>query len=366
MAASIFVAGIGQHTGKTVVSLGLMAGLTRRGYRVHYMKPVGQQFVQMGSDMVDKDVALINTVYDLSTPPKAASPISIPSGYTRQFILGGDDSGPLLQQIHDSYDIIARDADIVVIEGTGHAGVGSVIGLSNARVAHELGSQVILITGPGIGQPIDQFTVNRALLDVEGVKILGVVTNKLWEDRMDEVAYPLRIWLGREGIPLLGALPLRPVLAEMTLRHIVDGIDADVISGHRHLDDTIHECIVGAAPARRLIETVEPGMLIIMPGDRDDLVLAAVSSYSGLGCEPQPGPAVCLTTGLLPNEAILRLVRAAEMPTITSEIGTYELTSRISDLVAKIGPEDDEKLRVAEQLVADYVDLDAIVEAVIH
>ena len=365
MAASIFVAGIGQHSGKTVVSLGLIAGLTRRGYRVHYMKPVGQQLVQMGPDLVDKDVALIHAVYDLPTPPKAASPISIPSGYTRQFILGGDDSRPLLEEIRDSYDIVAEGADIVVVEGTGHAGVGSVIGLSNARVARELGSQVLLITGAGIGQPIDQFAVNRALLEAEGVKVLGVVSNKVWEDRMDEVAHPLRIWLEGEGVALLGTIPSRPVLAEMTLRQIVDGIKADVISGHQHLDETIHECIIGAASARRLIDLIQPGMLMIMPGDRDDLVLAAVSSYSGLVGEPQTGAAVCLTTGLLPSESILRLIRAAQMPTIASETGTYELTSRISDLVAKIGPEDDEKLRVAEQLVAEYVDMDAIVAAVL-
>jgi len=43
VAVSIFVAGTGQHSGKTLVSLRLVAALTRCGYQVHYMKPVGQR-----------------------------------------------------------------------------------------------------------------------------------------------------------------------------------------------------------------------------------------------------------------------------------------------------------------------------------
>ena len=118
MAVSIFVAGTGQHSGKTLVSLGLVAALTQCGYRVHYMKPVGQRAVRMGADLVDEDVALINKVYNLPTPPRAGNPVTIPSGYTRQFLMGAHESEPLMEEIRHSYQVIARDADIVVIEGT--------------------------------------------------------------------------------------------------------------------------------------------------------------------------------------------------------------------------------------------------------
>ncbi len=82
MAANIFIAGTGQHSGKTLMSLGLVAALTRRGYRVHYMKPVGQRAVKVGSEIVDEDVALVNEVFDLPTPPKAGK---------RRAIVGGTD-----------------------------------------------------------------------------------------------------------------------------------------------------------------------------------------------------------------------------------------------------------------------------------
>ena len=57
--------------------------------------------------------------------------------------------------IRDAYEKIAKDNDLVIIEGTGHAGVGSVLNLSNATVAHLLDANVIMISSGGVGKPID-------------------------------------------------------------------------------------------------------------------------------------------------------------------------------------------------------------------
>ncbi len=364
MAASIFIAGTGQHSGKTLVSLGLVAALTRRGYRVHYMKPVGQRAIRVGADIVDEDVALINDVFDLPTPPKAGNPITIPSGYTRQFLLGAADSEPLMDDICDSFAVIAKGADIVIVEGTGHAGVGSVLGLDNARVARELGCQAIIVTGGGIGRPIDDFSLNGRCFEAEGVPVLGIISNKVQESKLEYVSEPLRVWFERRQLRLLGIIPYQPVLAEITLGQIAREIGAEVISGREHMDIKIRESIIGAAFPHRLIDLFQPGVLVIMPGDRDDLVLAVFSSYCGVCNEPQGGAAVCLTSGLLPSENILRIVRAGQMPVIAAEEGTFKLASQISDLVAKIMPNDEKKLELAEEIVDKHVDIAAIEQAI--
>ena len=41
---------------------------------------------------------------------------------------------------------MTRDGEILLIEGTGHAGVGAVIGLSNATVAAMLGAPAIIVS----------------------------------------------------------------------------------------------------------------------------------------------------------------------------------------------------------------------------
>jgi hypothetical protein len=46
---------------------------------------------------------------------------------------------------------LERKCDFLTIEGTGHAGVGSILKLSNARVARMLDAPVLMVTGGGIG-----------------------------------------------------------------------------------------------------------------------------------------------------------------------------------------------------------------------
>ena len=65
----------------------------------------------------------------------------------------------------------SRDHDVLLIEGTGHAGVGAVIGLSNAAVAAELGAPAIIVSEGGVGRPIDEIVLNASLFAKQGVHV---------------------------------------------------------------------------------------------------------------------------------------------------------------------------------------------------
>lgn len=45
----------------------------------------------------------------------------------------------------------------------GHVGVGSVVGLSNARVARELGLEIVLVANGGLGSTFDELELNRTV-----------------------------------------------------------------------------------------------------------------------------------------------------------------------------------------------------------
>ena len=101
----------------------------------------------------------------------------------------------------------------ILSEGTGHAGVGSVFDLSNARVAKLLKCKVILVTTGGIGKPIDEVALNKALFDKEGVELVGVILNKVLPGRLDYIAEFARRGFERLGIDLLGVIPQETILA---------------------------------------------------------------------------------------------------------------------------------------------------------
>ena len=72
----------------------------------------------------------------------------------------------------------------MLVEGTGHCGVGSVVGLNNAEVAKMLGLEMVLVANGGLGSPFDELMLNKTLCDHTGTKIRGVIVNKVKPEKV--------------------------------------------------------------------------------------------------------------------------------------------------------------------------------------
>src|SRR6202046_1720501 len=178
----LFIAATEQNAGKTTTSLGLFSALKKRRGRMGFIKPVGQRFVEVEGKRIDEDTVLMDQTFGVKTPLEAMSPIAVETDFTRNYIEHANHDF-LVRRIRNSFDRAAWEKDFVIVEGTGHAGVGSVFDLSNARVASLLGSKAILVTEGGIGRPIDEIALNKALFDKEGVELVGVIMNKITPEK---------------------------------------------------------------------------------------------------------------------------------------------------------------------------------------
>src|SRR5512147_2225139 len=182
----VFIAATRQNDGKTTISLGLLAALQKFFPRVGYIKPVGQRFVEIAEQKIDEDTVLMDAVYQLNCPLVDMSPIAVEPHFTREYLQGANNE-VLVKKIQKAFDRVAWEKDFVLCEGSGHAGVGSVFDLSNAQVAKVLGAKVIIVTSGGIGRPIDEVSLNQALFEKEGVEIIGVIINKVLDDKIDYI-----------------------------------------------------------------------------------------------------------------------------------------------------------------------------------
>src|SRR6187200_2311173 len=130
----VYLAATGQNRGKTTLSLGVMDGFLRRGLSTGFIKPVGQRTVIEDGVPADEDAVLMKSVFDLAEPLEQMSPVHIPRGFTQSYI-DGKVVEDLPSRILAAHAAFVAERDMLLIEGTGHAGVGAVIGLSNAQVA---------------------------------------------------------------------------------------------------------------------------------------------------------------------------------------------------------------------------------------
>src|SRR3954451_18043834 len=183
----VFIAATRQNDGKTTTSLGLIAALQQHFPRVGYIKPVGQRFVEIEEQKIDEDTVLMDSVYRMNCPLVDMSPIAVEPDFTRKYLQAANNEA-LVKKIQLAFDRVSWEKDFVLCEGSGHAGVGAVFDLSNAKVAKTLGCKVIIVSQGGIGKPIDEVSLNQALFEKEGVETIGVILNTVLPEKMEFIA----------------------------------------------------------------------------------------------------------------------------------------------------------------------------------
>ena len=358
-ARRIFLAATGQNRGKTTASLGLIAGILARGHRLGFLKPVGQRYLVVDGQRADEDAVLMKAVFDLPDSLDDMSPVTLPRHFTTDFIMGriGDD---LASSVTDAYRRLSADKELVVIEGTGHAGVGAVIGLSNAKVAALLDAPVIIVSGGGVGQPIDEIVLNAALFHDHGVRVLGAIVNKVYAQDRPELPEVLRRGLAPHGIDLLGCIPYSRFLANPSLELLVTHLQGELLAGEASASAVIGRVAIGAMEARHAIPLLTERTLLITPGDREDLLLAAVEAVNVAPLGPLKVIGLVLTGGFRPSDRVLASLREARLFTYLVDADTYRAAQAVDELLVKTHPTDTEKIATIIDLVARSIDLDAL------
>ena len=356
----VFIAATRQNDGKTTASLGLMAALQKIYPRIGYIKPVGQRFVEIAENKIDEDTVLMDSVYKLNCPLIDMSPIAVEPDFTRRYLESANYEA-LAKKIQSAFDRVAWEKEFVLCEGSGHAGVGSVFDLSNAQVAKLLGAKVVIVTRGGIGKPIDEVALNQALFEKAGVEIIGVIINKVTTDKIDYIADFARRGFKRRGLELLGVIPHHQILSRPTLRSIREELKAELLNDSKEMNNLVEDVVIGAMSANNAVPFFQEGVLVITPGDREDLILSA-ATLCGKSDHTLAG--MILTRNLRPSENVMKVIRTLNFPVLLAEDDSYEIASKVHDLIVKTRPDDLEKISVIRDLIARHVDVKKILQLI--
>ncbi|MFC1703872.1 phosphotransacetylase family protein [Candidatus Omnitrophota bacterium] len=362
----IFIAATSQNDGKTTVSLGLLFNLREQYKNIGFIKPIGQRYLEEQGVKVDEDSVLIERALEtcqVQCGLKDMSPVAVERGFTEKYILEPDKEA-ITNHIKESFGRVAKDRELVIIEGTGHAGVGSVFDHSNATVAKLLGAKVVLISSGGVGRPIDEIMLNKALFEKMGVELLGVIVNKVRVEKFDKVDKLVRKGLARQGIRTLGVMPFYPMLTAPTMGQIIEETSFELLSGGEHLENKAINVIVGAMEPHNALNYFSDYSLVITPGDREDMITTTLSQH--LAKARNEGgvfvSGIILSGGIRPHPAIMKMLENSNIPILFAKKDTYTVASKVHDLAVKVRPEDTEKIQKIVTMVKGFVDIEAIME----
>jgi BioD-like phosphotransacetylase family protein len=358
---NIYMAASSQHVGKTTCTLGLVSAFIREGYKVGYCKPVGQKSLEVDNLRVDKDTVLFADLLDFDIDPTLHSPVILGTGATTRF-LDHPQEFSFEQDILNAAHELDRLHDLVIFEGTGHPGVGSVAAVSNAHVARMVKAPVIMVVEGGIGSTIDMLNMNLALFREEGVHILGVIINKVVPDKIDRVRYYLNKWLVPRGIPILGLIPYEKSLAYPVMRTVADSVAGLTTHNPEYLDNKVEDIMAGSLLDTMELKSFENILLVAAVRQLEPALEKINSIMKVMRKSKSPLSGIVLTGQGTPESRSIDYILKHKVPMIRTELDTYSSVLQISKIEVKINRDTPWKVRRAIELIGEHVDMHLIRE----
>ncbi len=356
----LYIVGTQRDVGKTTFCIGLINALRQRGMSVAYTKPLGQRVHTVAGHPVHDDAVVVSQATGMSKE-SATMALPLTRGRVEKEILSHR-VPELSEKITSICDRLRANHDVVVIEGMGHVAMGSCLQLSAPDVARLVGAKALLVSGGGIGRAIDAISLCATFLTARGAELMGAIVNKVFPEKYTRIKTATTTGLANLGIRSLGTVPYEEVLASPTVAQVAEQLGGEVLCGNEALDKRVGTTVVAAMEPDHMVPYLKNRALVITPGDRNDNILAIMSTHI-LDNHLQPTVGIVLTGGFRPSEKVMSLLVDSGLPAILCTEDTFTLAARFKEMVWKIKGDDKDRIGAAICLINEFVDVDGIIDA---
>jgi len=356
MTKGVFIATTDQSSGKSLAALGLMNLLSGKIKRVAYFKPIVKHLPNQSSN---SHIDTITSYFSLAGRKEDMY------AFTRDQVMKlrseGNES-KILDTIIAKYKRLEETNDFVIVEGTDFEGDGNTFELElNVEISKNLGLPSILVINGEHRSSED--VVNYLLSSINGfvdkdVQVLASIINKVAPFEVDNLKQLCKKRLPKEI--LYSCIPYNKDLGNPTMKEITEAVGGNVLFGKHLSSNLVSKYIVGAMQLRNLLHRLEDNTLIVTPGDRGDIILAALQANISKNYPRVAG--MLLTGGLLPEEPIVKLIEGLEtvFPIVWVTTGTFETVTKVSNTKSHIYADNLHKIEVAIAEFDKYVDTTSI------
>ena len=372
---------ISRGIGVTSAALGLIRAFDYNGIKAGFMKPFLQDDTLDKQNSLDSSSALAMHAFGLN-PPKSISRQRL------ERMLGDDNLDDLMEEVVVNYHTLGDDYDVVICEGLVSTTETSYASQINRAIAHALDAKIIFVSTADTSKPAylaDKLDVHaREFGGIASERTLGCILMRMHdlpnaqstlenqmvapgeaivnldEGFMQEVQR-LSPHFNTEEFRLIGVVPFSDSLSVPRTWDIAAELDATWLNVGEAKSRRINRISLTARSVARVDEVFKRGTLIVVPGDRDDLLLAA-----GLACiNGIPLAGLVLTGGVVPSETVAELWQSAlktGIPIMSVESDSYETVQSLMHMSSEIPSDDTERAEEVARYVAAHLDLNWIKE----
>jgi phosphate acetyltransferase len=349
VARSVYVAGLGPSVGKGTVALGLVELLSRQVARIGVFRPL------VSGHREDPLLTLLTKRYPAMAP--YADAFGVTTAEAAALVADGRRE-ELISRIVERYREVERLCASVVVIGSDFSDA-SQDGRDelprelafNARLATEFGSVVVpVISGEG-RTPGSLGSAARSgyhsFVDLDAT-VLAVIANRVprGAHSVEVTDLPVPFW----------AIPEVAAVAAPTVAEVAAALDATVVTGTGSaLDRDVLDYVVGAAHVPAVLDHLTDGALLITPGDRADLLVAASAAHAA-GNVTLAG--LVLTLGEFPDPRAVRVIERLNtgLAMLVVAADSYHTISAAGRIEAKLSTGTPRKVQAALGAFEENVD----------
>jgi BioD-like phosphotransacetylase family protein len=350
--AALYITSTETFSGKSAVCVGVALRLRRDGFRIGYMKPVSTG-PRLADGLVDEDAEFVKQTFDLPDSLEDMVPVGIAPRMV-EVLLRGEESTDFAGRLMAAYGRVAKDRDVVVLEGGCNLREGSLVGLPTATVADLLDARELVV----VKYNDDLQVVDDALMahDRLDSSLVGVVLNAVPRQRMPFVQEVVKPGLEERGVPVLAVLPQERLLLSASVEELAEFLSGTFLCGEERAGELVEHLMVGAMSVDAALTHFrrKPNKAVITGGDRPDIQLAAMETST---------KCLILTGNLRPSPIILGRAREVGVPMILVRHDTLSAVEVIERFFGKTRFHQNKKVQRFEEMLMDRFDFERLYRA---
>ncbi|UXM93525.1 phosphate acetyltransferase [Paenarthrobacter sp. JL.01a] len=347
MVQGLYVASAAPGTGKSLVLLGLVDMLHRHVGHLGVFRPL----VNGQSIRKDPVVLLLRQLYQLGAP-QCRGGSSLSGAMTGMEWKHADG---LVAGALEIYSRMSLACDAIVVDGSDLRGPDPQREFElNAVLASNLGLPVMAVVGGGGQCPSQAGQAVASALRRFGAahcSVLAVVVNRV--EPGTESVVEAAVKMAAPDIPCF-IIPEVPGISTPTVADIATSLRLRAITGSKQRDRDVRKVRVAGMNADAFLDVLDSGDLVVVAGDRTEVILACVAS--ALSPDKAAPAGIILTDGLRPVPKVMNLLESAPFPVFSSRRDLSAIAQRALAVRSEIYTGETRKIAAAMGIWSRRVD----------
>lgn len=352
---NLYIASSEPNSGSLIVSMGIMELLKSRVHKIAFFRPV-----IANTSFVENDIDFILTHFNLAQSVESCYGFGMDEV---EALLAEDQESVMIERLLEKYHTLETEYDFIMIQGLDQGSFSKALpyNLNHIFAKNLQAPYISVMNGKNKSheQLIHEISLERVSLKTEHVEHLSIFVNRL----ENETCQCFQQEFHEHGIPTFFMAEIEE-LDCLSVGEVKYELGCHQLFGEqKELDRIIRRPKIAAMNIDHLLDRLEDGDLIIVPGDRLDIILSVL--YANYSKDFPSIAGILLTGGLIPPNNFLQLIEGIDLlsiPILSIDSDTYQSTVKINQISATLRPEQERKIALAMGTFMRAIDVEKLQE----